>query len=458
MPTNPAHLTGFEYTPNGLLSGLGQGLLERDQLMRHSWTSALVGILLIGFLAVVPSGSAKEPYRKTIISMQQNMNVDPFLFGRDMIVSRYAVPDCPIAWAVRKYRYYGGKQEHVDLVWVDNGKLQIGLIATRGLGIRAVLMDQKQILGWDSPVKDFVHPSLVNLNSRGGLGWLDGFNEWLCRCGMEWNGQPGTDRVVNSLGEETTMQLTLHGRVANLPAQEVMLIAERDPPYRITLRGIVHERMMMGPKLELTSELTTEPGSRSFRISDAVTNRGGQRQEFQMLYHINFGPPLLEEGARFLAPVETVTPSNDQAGKYISQYDQFSGPQPGAIEQTYHMQPLADQHGQTLVMIRNKAVDTAASIRFDVHELPYLTLWKHLAAQEDGYVTGIAPGTNYPNTRRIERKHGRVPSLSPGETCYMTLDFGVHAGTAEVEHVTQEIARIQGNRRPLLNDKSEPKE
>ena len=426
--------------------------------MRNSRASALAGILLTSSLAVVPLGVAKEPYRKTMISAQQNMNVDTFLFGRDMIVSRDAVPECPTAWAVRKYRYFGGKQEHVDVVWVDNGKLQIGLIATRGLGIRAVLMDGKQVLGWDSPVKDLVHPSLVNLNNRGGLGWLEGFNEWLCRCGMEWNGQPGTDRIVNDLGEEMTMQLTLHGRVANLPAQEVLLIAERDPPYRLTLRGIVHERMMMGPKLELTTELTTEPGSRSFRISDAVTNRGGQRQEFQMLYQTSFGPPILEEGARFLAPLETVTPSNNQAAKAIRQYDQYPGPKPGAIEQIYHMQPLADQRGRTLVMIHNKIADTAASLRFDVHELPYLTLWKHLAAQEDGYVTGIEPGTNYPNTRRIERKHGRVPSLSPGETYYITLDFAVHTGTAEVEQVAQEIARLQGNRRPLLNHKPEPKE
>ena len=101
-----------------------------------------------------------------------------------------------------------------------------------------------------------MHPSLINLNNRGGLGWLEGFNEWLCRCGMEWNGQPGTDRVINNMGEETTMELTLHGRIANLPAQEVLLIAERDPPYRLTLRGIVHERMFNGPKLELTTELS----------------------------------------------------------------------------------------------------------------------------------------------------------------------------------------------------------
>lgn len=426
--------------------------------MRKFWTGTLVVTGLIHLLTITSSGWAKEPYSQVMISADRNMNVDTFLFGRDMIVSRYATPECPIPWSVRKYRYYGGKQEQIWVVWVDNGKLQIGVIATRGMGILSVRMDGKRVLGWDSPVKDMVHPSLINLNSRGGLGWLEGFNEWLCRCGMEWNGQPGTDQVINNMGEETTMELTLHGRIANLPAQEVFLIAERDPPYRLTLRGIVHERMFNGPKLELTTELSIEPGARTFRLSDAVTNRGAQRQEFQMIYHTNFGPPLLEEGARFLAPVETVTPFNDHAASQVKQYDQYPGPKPGFVEQVYNIQPLTDRSGRTLVMIRNKAADVAATLRFNTHELPYLTLWKNMAAQEDGYVTGIEPGTNYPNTRRIERKHGRVPSLSPGESHFMTIDFAIHVGTAEVAQVAQEITRIQSDRQPLLNDKPEKKE
>lgn len=215
--------------------------------MRTLPHSVVISTVMVVLLAGAHPGWGKEPYRQVLISSNQNMNVDPFLFGRQMIASRYAVPECPTPWSVRKYRYFGGKQEGVNVVWIDNGKLNIGLIATRGLGILAVLADSVQVLGWQSPVKDIVHPNFVDLNSRGGLGWLDGFNEWLCRCGMEWNGQPGTDRFINNMGEESTMQLTLHGRVANLPAQEVWLIAQHEPPYRLTLRGIVHDARSTDP-------------------------------------------------------------------------------------------------------------------------------------------------------------------------------------------------------------------
>src|SRR5208282_1705776 len=115
--------------------------------MRKFWTGALVVTILIGLLAITPLGWANEPYRQVLISADRNMNVDPFLTGQDAIVSRYAVPDCPTPWSVRKFRYFGGKQEQVNVVWIDNGKLQIGVIPTRGMGILAVLMDGKRVLG-----------------------------------------------------------------------------------------------------------------------------------------------------------------------------------------------------------------------------------------------------------------------------------------------------------------------
>jgi hypothetical protein len=156
--------------------------------------------------------------------------------------------------------------------------------------------------------------------------------------------------------------------------------------------------------------------------------------------------------------VEKVTPFNDHAAKDVQRYDQYPGPTPGYVEQVYGLVPLADRSGRTVVMIRNKAADRAASLRFDTHELPFLTLWKNTVLREDGYVTGIEPGTNYPNNRRIERKLGRVSSLSPGASYFMTIDFTIYVGTAEVGQVAQEITRIQGDRRPLINDKPEKKE
>src|SRR6185312_2039869 len=96
--------------------------------------------------------------------------------------------------------------------------------------------------------------------ARGGLGWLEGFNEWLCRCGLENTGQAGKDVIVTNTGDKAEVDLTLHGKIANIPAAEVKLEVDKEVPHRITLRARVEERMLFGPKLQLLAELSTEPG------------------------------------------------------------------------------------------------------------------------------------------------------------------------------------------------------
>jgi hypothetical protein len=394
-----------------------------------------------------------ETFHRPLTSVNRNYHPDELLQDRQRKYSSQDVaPKCRIPWSVRLTTRHGGKQEGVELIVIDNGAMTISVIPTRGMGILSVQCGDIR-LGWDSPVQEIVHPSFVNLTSRGGLGWLEGFNEWLCRCGLESNGAPGPDRVPGTTGNETPVDLTLHGRLANLPAQEVDLIAHREPPFTIKVRGRVDERIFHGPALELYTELSTEPGSHTFRVRDIVTNRAGVEQEFQMLYHINFGPPLLESGSSFLMPLAQVTASNERATKDITSFDRFAGPTPGFTEQVYFLRPRADGNGNTVALLRNKAGTRGASLRFSTAVLPYLTLWKNTAATEDGYVVGIEPGTNFPNNRRIERKFGRVPKLAPGASHTMTLDFAVHLKSDDIEAMTKEIAAIQGAQQPAVDDK-----
>jgi hypothetical protein len=407
-----------------------------------------IGILVL-LAASGGTARAAEPFRQTVTNTGRNINAPAF-----EISSRKPyplTPGCPYSWSIRKRTLHGGRQEGVELIEVDNGKLLLIIIPTRGMGILSVAMDDLR-LGWDSPVHGVVHPQFVNLQSRGGLGWLDGFSEWLCRCGLESNGHPGTDRFINHVGEEATMELTLHGKIANLPAQDVEVVIDREAPFRLHVRGRVAERMFHGPKLELVTDISTEAGSRSFRITDVISNQGSQPQEFQILYHINFGPPLLEKGSTFLAPVERVTPFNDHAAKCVRDYRDYAGPEPGFVEQVYCVRLSGDSHGRSLAVLQNRAKDRAVSMAFSLKALPYFTLWKNTAAEQDGYVTGLEPGTNFPNTRRIERQFGRVPRLAPGASHRTVLDFALHVGLEEVQAIAERVAAIQGNRPELVDD------
>lgn len=106
---------------------------------------------------------------------------------------------------------HGGRQEGVSLIDIDNGTMKLTVVPTRGMNVLSAQVGSAR-MGWDSPVKDVVNPAFIELNGRGGLGWLEGFNELVARCGYEWVGHPGMDN-----GE----LLTLHGRAANIPASKV---------------------------------------------------------------------------------------------------------------------------------------------------------------------------------------------------------------------------------------------
>src|SRR5262249_26041777 len=155
--------------------------------------------------SIVVFTSPSEPFRQTLTSVSRNIHLDTWQVSDRDFNDKFSAP-----WSVQKYTLHGGRQEAVDLIVVNNGKLRFVVIPTRGMGVAKVEMGDIR-LGWDSPVKEIVHPQFINLQSRGGLGWLEGFNEWMVRCGLEWAGHAGKDKFINNTGDEAEMDLTRDG-------------------------------------------------------------------------------------------------------------------------------------------------------------------------------------------------------------------------------------------------------
>lgn len=348
-------------------------------------------------------------------------------------------------WTIKKEVLHGGKQAGVDLITLHNGKMAIRVIPTRGMNIYDLQVDDFR-LGWTSPVKEIVNPQFINLDTRGGLGWLDGFNEWMVRCGLEFAGHPGQDEFVTNTGATAEMDLTLHGKIGNIPASVVEVLIDKAEPHRITLRGVVHERMFFGPKLQLVTEISTLPGSTEITVTDRITNLGAGDQEYEIIYHTNYGAPMLEQGAKFIAPVKKIMPMNETAIAGLDTYADYDAPTPGYTEQVFLTELFADEDNMTTVCLCSQDRTRGASISYNVEQLPFFTLWKNTTAVEDGYVTGLEPGTAYPFNRKVERAHGRIPKLKPGDSRDFSLTFGLHLGKDEVHRVMAQIGTIKGDR------------
>lgn len=389
-------------------------------------------------------GADWAPIRKTLISVKENIRVRDWRYQ--------ATTPSGKTISVTKSVLHGGKQEGVDVITLDNGQMTVVVVPTRGMSILGVTMGEVR-LGWDSPVREVVHPAMMNLHDRGGLGWLDGFNEWLVRCGLEFAGHPGTDTFRDNTGKPAEQDLTLHGKIGNIPASEVMFWVDKDPPYAMHLQGQVNERSFYGAALQLDTQLSLEPGSKTFSLTDQIGNRGAESQEYEIIYHGNFGPPLLENGASMLAAIRRVQPMNQEAVKSIHRFNRFTGPTPGQKEHVFLIQPLSDPDGNTTVLLQNADRTLGCSMHYSVESLPFLTLWVNLAPRQSGYVVGIEPGTNYPFNRRVERKAGRLQRLGAGESKQFKLSYTLHDDPSEIEKISASIGNLSEGFAPEVIDR-----
>ncbi len=351
-------------------------------------------------------------------------------------------------WSVRTYTLRGGLQEGVQVVEVHNGRLSFAVLPTRGMGIWKGRCGKVR-LGWDSPVKDPVNPAFINEQDRGGLGWLKGFNEWFVRCGLNSMGAPGMDTVLDYSGNPYQVPLTLHGKIANVPARSVSVEVTEEG---ICVRGEVDETMMFGPALRLNTEIKTSFASGAVSVADTVTNLGDNPVEHQMLYHINYGAPLLEKGSRIVAPFKQVAPRDPRSVEGIATHDLYGASEIGFVEQAY-LYELAGKRGsrETLAMLRNAAGDLAALLRFSLKDFPCFTLWKNTAGTADGYVTGLEPATNYPNVRRFEREQGRVITLAGGDSRSTYLTLETLETRQAVKSAESEIAKLQETAKGIVH-------
>ena len=232
-------------------------------------------------------------------------------------------------------------------------------------------------------------------------------------------------------------EVTLHGRIANLPAHKVVAEIAEDGTLSVT--GTVDECSLFGPALRLESTISTQVDSNTLTIRDRITNLGGQPTEFEILYHTNFGQPFMEEGSQLVAPVGEIAPRDPHSASGLEDWTRYPAPQAGTQEEAFFFELQADADGQTEVLLKNSVGNLGVSLAWQKSELPCFTLWKNPQALADGYVTGLEPGTSLPNLKSLEREQGRLITLGPGESYDCGFSISVFDSEAAVEEVSARV-------------------
>ena len=283
-----------------------------------------------------------------------------------------------------------------------------------------------------------------------GTGWLRSFfGGMLTTCGLANAGPPNeyTDPVNGPV------HLGQHGRISNTAAEDVGVFqgwteGEEGETYRLSVTGRLREACLFAENYTLRRTVTTELAAKCLRLDDVVTNDSDLAQPVMLLYHINIGYPMLDEGARVYisagdsAPITAAI--SPEAKKHPDGYRVMDPPICGYTEALYfhHLRGsgLRSSHGprpgRATACLVNDRLGLAFYIRFDPAQLPFLTEWKMMGTSE--YVLGLEPGNCVPVGQQRAKEEGTLEMLEPWGEKRVSIEFGVADGDAEIARLLAE--------------------
>lgn len=360
------------------------------------------------------------------------------LFGktwtRKQLLERVGSPE-QIA-TVRKHTLTDGKAKGVDAVEISTGSgFRFTVLPDRALDICGAEHNGRSLC-WHSNA-GITSPHDYQPE---GLEWLYGFfGGLLTSCGLTHFGAPCVDQGK---------PLGLHGRLSAIPAQEVNVeTGWEGDEYVVSVRGKVLESSVFGPKLCLNRQIIAFLGHNKLYIHDEVTNVGHDPAPHMMLYHINFGFPVVDAGSRLIAPSLTVTPRDAEGEDGKEKYASFCAPTAGWKEKVY-FHDLAANGDKAMAAIANPALNFGAYVIYKKSQLPHLIEWKQMGKGE--YVVGIEPGTNLVCGRDRERAEGRLRMLKAGETAKYDLEIGALVSSAEIASFEKQAKSSLRGKKPRI--------
>jgi hypothetical protein len=272
-----------------------------------------------------------------------------------------------------------------------------------------------------------------------GLEWRRSFFVGLLTtCGIANAGAPSVDQGK---------PFGLHGRLSNAAAENLCIDQEWEgDEFRIRLKGTMREAEAMVENLSLTRTVETRLGAKGLRIHDTVRNRGFSPQPLMLLYHCNYGFPLLGPGARVVGPITKSDPRDDEARKDrgVEECLTFPEPMQDYAEKVFFHTLAAQKDGRTFVALVNRDTGDGQPLgivmRWSRKELPTFTEWKMPC--KGFYVVGLEPGTVSPVGRGVLRERGTLQMIEGQASYDVTIDFEVLDSVAEIEAIEKEAKKL----------------
>jgi hypothetical protein len=289
-------------------------------------------------------------------------------------------------------------------------------------------------LAWDSGV-GFAAPWFYEWEGLGFMrNWGGGF---LTTCGIDHTLFMAEDTAAQyHYPPKQTEEFPLHGRFSNRPARLAGYGEQWEGDDCVLwAEGETLQASVFGEHLLLRRRVEARVGESRLTIHDEVENVGFDRTPHMLLYHVNVGFPVADEGSEVLVPARSVEARGEHQ---VEGYTTIDAPGPAFVEQVFEHDVVPEDNGRAPVGVVNRRLGVGAYEVYRPSQLPHHFMWRMLG--EGTYVVGIEPCTNRTAGRLDARERGELIELDPGETRVYDLELGALDGAAEIDAF---VARVE---------------
>lgn len=261
--------------------------------------------------------------------------------------------------SLRRYTLTEGRGKGLDVLDCDNGKIRFLLNVSKACDMMQLYFEG-QNMSFLSKNAFTARETDFSRRFEGGM---------LYTCGLD------------SLGDREGYEL--HGTLHNVPAE---IIGAKCNENGIAVEAIIRNTALFGQNLVLYRKISTSIGEGAVTIEDTLVNEGHRDEDYCLLYHINVGYPMLDEGATIIADVGNCVPRTAWAKQNEDTVFEMSAAVPNREETCYFLTLRKPE-----ISLVNKKIRKKFTVTYSGDTLPRFVEWKSMASGD--YALGLEPCT-----------------------------------------------------------------
>lgn len=216
-----------------------------------------------------------------------------------------------------------------------------------------------------------------------------------------------------------------HGSISDTPASQFGTESRWDgDEYILQASGTIQDTLLYGRHLTLRRTIETGLHRKSVILRDVITNHDWADQPYQLLYHFNFGYPLLQADTKAAFTPAQVQPVTELSSGHRSMLP----PEDGRGEELYLHTNLTRQ---ACGVLYNERLGLGAYVRWDAAHLPHMLQWKMMKSHD--YVTALEPCNTGGQNREQALASGTIAVLPAYSSIKISLELGVLDGADNIQ-------------------------